>query len=419
MDRKPTDVERGGLLRHSGFVKLWIAQTISVFGSQITSVALPLTAVLTLGATPAQMGFLRATEYAPAIFIGLFAGVWVDRLRRRPILISSDLARAVLLGSVPLCALLGVLSMGYLYVVAFLVGTLTAFFDVAYFSYLPTLVGRERLVEGNSKLEASRSVAMIGGPGAGGVLVQVLTAPIAIALDALSFVLSAVLLGVVRGPEPQPSRREEGNTVWSDISEGMRFVSNDSRLRAAAGSSATLNLFVGMILTVFVLFLARDLDLGPAFIGIIIAAFGPGALAGALLTTRITRRLGLATASVGAVLLAGVAGLFVPLSAALPFVAAVSILIVAQFLIGFTGPIYSINMVSLRQTITPDHLLGRVNATLRVVTLSMLPVGSLLGGGLGEAIGLSTTLAVGAVGVLLASLWLLLSPIRSLRELPA
>ena len=232
-----------GLWRHPDFVKLWTGQTISLIGSQVTFLALPLTAVLVLNATPAQMGFLTAAGAIPSLLVGLFAGVWVDRHRRRPILIAADLGRAALLLLIPVAALLGVLRIEYLYIVAFLVGTLGLFFEVAHHSFLPSLVGREQLVEGNSKLEISDSVAEIVGPGLAGGLVQLVTAPIAIAVDAISFLISALFLGLIRTPEPAPKPPDEQQNIFGEVVEGLALVSGNALLRAIAGGMSTVHLF--------------------------------------------------------------------------------------------------------------------------------------------------------------------------------
>lgn len=401
------------LWRDRDFARLWLGQSISLIGSQITLLALPLTAVLLLKATPTQMGILTASQYAPALVIGLFAGVWVDRSRRRPLLIASDLGRALLLATIPVITLAGLLRIEYLYVIAFAVGILTVVFDLAYMSFLPTLVPRDRLVEANSKLQISQSIAQIGGPGLAGVLIQMLSAPAAILFDAVSFLVSALSLGMIRSAETALADPESRRGVWQEIREGVRVVVGNRLLWALAGSAGTLNLFVSMLLAVNVLYFIRDLALTPFELGIVFAAFGPGTLVGALLIDRLTQRFGVGSSVVGAILLAGLAILLIPLARG-PVIEVISTLVLAQFLSGFTGPIYSVTTLSLRQSITPDHLLGRVGATMRFLTWSMLPAGSIIGGFLGQSIGLRSTLTIAAVGVSLAAAWILLSPIRTL-----
>ncbi|MGI8857146.1 MAG: MFS transporter [Thermomicrobiales bacterium] len=406
-----------GLWRHANFLRLWTGQTISQFGSQITLLALPLTAALTLHATPAEMGILSAAETAPFLLVGLFAGVWVDRLRRRPILLITDCARGVLLLAIPLAALLDALTIGLLYAVAFLVGILTVFFDVAYQSFLPALVGRAQLVEGNSKLEVSRSAAQIVGPGIAGGLVQLITAPLAIIVDATSFLISALFLVFVRVPEPASAPRAERQTVWKDIGEGLGVVFRNPLLRAIAGCTATGNLFSNIVQAVYILYVTRQLGLSAGVIGAIFAIGSIGFLAGALLAGRVARWIGLGPTIVSSILFGCFGMILIPVANG-PATLAVPLLVIAQFAAAFGSPIYNINQVSLRQAITPDHLLGRMNATMRFLVWGTLPIGALIGGALGGAIGLRPTLVIGVIGQFSAFLWVFFSPVRTLREQP-
>ncbi len=406
-----------GLWRHANFLRLWTGQTISQFGSQITLLALPLAAALTLHATPAEMGILSAAETAPFLLVGLFAGVWVDRLRRRPILLVTDCARGVLLLAIPLAALLDALTIGLLYAAAFVVGILTVFFEVAYQSFLPALVGREHLVEGNSKLEVSRSAAQIAGPGAAGGLVQLVTAPIAIVVDAASFFISALFLVFVRVPEAAPTPRAAHETIWKEIGEGLRVVVRNPLLRAIAGCTATSNFGNNIWQAVLILYITRRLGLGAGVIGVIFSTGSVGFLCGALLAGRVARRFGLGPAIVGSIAVGGLGVMLIPV-AQRPAALAIPLLIAAQFIAGGTGTMYNINQVSLRQAITPDHLLGRMNATMRFIVWGTLPVGALIGGALGGIIGLRPTLVIGAIGQMTAFLWVFFSPVRALREQP-
>ncbi len=409
-----------GLWRHADFVKLWTGQTISLIGSQVTFLALPLTAVLILNATPAQMGFLTAAGALPSLLVGLFAGVWIDRHRHRPILIAADLGRTVLLLLIPVAALLGVLRIEYLYVVALLVGTLGLFFEVAHHSFLPSLVGREQLVEGNSKLEISDSVAEIVGPGLAGGLVQLVTAPIAIAVDAISFLISALFLGLIRTPEPAPKPPDERQNILGETVEGLSLVSGNALLRAIAGGMSTVHLFNSVLEAVFVLYLTRELGIGPGLLGLIFASGSVGFLIGALLPGWVTRRFGLGSGIIGGLLLVGLSDLLIPLiSGSVVVMVKILVLMAAQFFFGLGLTIFNIGQVSVRQAVTPDHLQGRMNATLSFIAAGSVPLGGLLGGGLGEMIGLRSTLVLAALGEMLAALWLILSPIRSLREQPA
>ncbi len=405
-----------GLWRHPDFLKLWAGETISAFGSEITNLAIPLAAVLMLQATPVQMGILKTSGVVPALAVGLFAGVWVDRLRRRPVLIWADIGRALLLATIPMGYALGLLRIEHLYAVIFLTGLLSTFFDTAYFSYLPSLVGKEHLVEGNSKLHVTSSAASIAGPALAGSLVQLATAPLVILLDALSFLASAVFLSRIRSPEPYLESPDRSRDVRGELAEGLRVVVGDPLLRAIAGSNATYNLSSNVLFAVYLLYLTRELRLEPSVVGLIFAAIGPGFLLGATLARRITERAGLGPTLVGASLLVGIANLLIPLSGTIPMT--VPLLLAAQFLAGIGGMVFSLDQLSLRQAITPDRLLGRMNATMRVISWSAAPVGALLGGGLGQVIGFRPTLFAGAAGTMLSVVWLLSSPIPALRRLP-
>lgn len=400
------------------FAKLWAGKTVSAFGSVVTRTALDLTAVITLGATPAQLGLLGALARTPALLVGLPAGVWVDRLRRRPIMIVADLARAVLLLTIPLAALLGVLSLPLVALTAFLAGALTVFFEVADNSYLPTVVSREHLVEGNSKLGVSDSLAEIGGPAIGGILVQLVTAPMAILVDAGSFLVSAAMLGLIRQEESPPAQRHHGTGMRAEIAEGLQTVASDPILRALAAAAATFSLMGGFFGALYSVYAIRSLALTPALLGLVIAGGGIGALLGAALNSRITQLAGLGRTLIGGLLIHGACALVVPLARP-PATVAGTMLLVAQ-IIGDAGlMLFFINAISLRQSVTPDRLLGRVNASMDFLVAAVGPVGLLLGGFLGQAIGMRPTLLMGATGSLLGGLWLLLSPVRSLQSQPA
>ena len=403
-------------LRHNrDFLKLWAGETVSLIGSQVTVLALPLTAVLLLGAGPFEMGLLTAAAYAPFLLIGLFAGVWIDRRRRRPVLIAANVGRAALLATIPLAAALGLLRIEQLYLVAFLVGVLTVFFDVAYTSYLPALVDREQLVEGNARLEVSRSVAQIAGPGTAGALVQLVGGALAVALDALSYLISAACLWSIRTEEPPPAAHRHDSTVWADLREGLQTIVGDPVLRAIAACTSTLNLFGYVAQAVFVVYLVRDLGVAPVLTGLVMMALGPGALVGALLAARMAARFG-----VGPTICAGPALSIVPAAmialAAGPPSVVLPILILALFLQGMLGTIYNVTQVSLRQRLVPDRLQGRMNATMRFVVWGTIPIGALAGGALGEAIGLRPVLAIGVVGCVLATLAVTLSPVRNVGD---
>jgi MFS family permease len=405
---------RRPLWEHGDFLKLWTAQTISVFGDRFSELAIPLIAVLTLGATPGQMGILTAVTRAPFLLIGLFAGVWVDRLPRRPVLITGDLGRAVVLLVIPLAAWLGSLSMLLLYAVGVLVGILTVFFDVAYQAYLPALVHRGQLVEGNSKLEATRSLAGLAGPGVAGVVIQLLSAPLAVVLDALSFVASGGLISLIGRREGSTGGPTTRGPMLVEVREGLRVVLGNPLLRSIAGCTGTTNFFSSALFALYILFATRDLKLGPAQIGLIFSIGGVTGLIGSLTAGWLAHWLGVGRTIVGASLLFGLAQL--PIAAASPGTA--WLLILSTMLVSFANPIYNINQVSLRQAITPYRLQGRMNATMRFLVWGTMPLGGILGGALGASLGLRAAIGVAAIGGLLGFLWVALSPVRTLRAIP-
>ncbi len=412
-----SEAAAASLWRHRDFMRLWAAQTVSLFGSQVTTLALPLTAALTLRATPAQMGILGAAQFAPFLLIGLFAGVWIDRRRRRPVMIAADVGRAVLLALIPALALLHALRIEQIYAIAFLAGALTLFFDVAYTSYLPSLVARSQLSEGNAKLEGSAAAAELAGPGVGGVLAQIWSPPLALVVDAVSFVFSALSLRTIRVTELEPAPRARDDGVWRDIDQGLRVLLGNKLTRATVSAAATLVLCSSIGSSVFVLYLTRALHLSPALVGIVYLASGLGSFPGAILCGKVTRRLGVGRAIVVAAFTMSGARLLI-LAASGPQIVALAILMVAEAFAGFAGIIWDINQLSLRQGLTPQHQLGRMNASFRFIVWGMMPLGALLGGFLGAQIGLRPTLAVSVIGGLLAPLWVLFSPVRPLREQP-
>jgi MFS family permease len=413
-------VPKPSLLRHPDFVKLWSAETISVFGTQVTFLALPLIAATTLNVTPFEFGLLATIEYLPFVILSLPAGVWVDRLRRRPILIAGDLVRAAVLISIPIAYALDALTIWQLYAVGFINGCATVFFDVAYQSYLPSLVERDQIVEGNSKLEASRSAAQITGPGVAGVLIGALTAPFAILFDSLSFVASALFMFAIRrhepAPEPRLDDRGERPSMRSEIVEGLKYVGHHPYLRSIAATTGTSNFFSNIIFAILILYLVRERSFTPELLGLTFSVGSIGFLVGALTANRVATRIGVGPAIVGSAFTFSVASILIavaPPDLAAPFVAA------SMFIGGLAGTIYNINQVSLRQAITPERMQGRMNATMRFIVWGTIPFGSILGGFLGGLIGLHTTIWVGAIGYLFAFLPVLFSPVRGIREMPA
>jgi len=411
---------RGGLWRHGDFLRLWTGETISQFGSQISQLAIPLTAILVLDATAFEVAALTTVEFLPFIIFTLPAGVWVDRMRRRPILIAGDVVRALLLGSIPIAYVLDALTLGQLFVVGFLFGICTVFFDVAYQSYLPSLVERNQIIEGNSKLEITRSAAQIGGPGLGGVLIQVFTAPYAVLLDAVSFAASALAIFRIRAVEETPPtvERSDGkkSSMWTELKEGLRFVLSNPNLRAQAGCTSTSNFFSSVSFSIILVYAVRELDLSPGLIGFVFSLGALGGLAAALTATRISSRFGIGPTTI---VMAAFFGPTMILYAVAPSGnAAVPLLVTAQLIFGFTVVVYNIVQVSYRQAICPPRLQGRMNSVMRFIVWGTIPLGTLTGGALASWIGLRATIVVGAIGGGSAVLWIVFSPQRHLRDMP-
>ena len=414
------------LWRNRSFARLWVAHVASGAGTAITNVALPLTAVLVLGATPTQMGLLAAAGSLPNLLFGLLAGVWIDRVRRRPILIWADIGRAMLLVTIPVAAWLGQLSFLQIWLVTFAAGTLTVFFQIAAISVLPALVEKRQLVEANSRLSTSDAVIAIAGPAAAGGLVQLFSAPRAILVDAVSYLFSALALGGVAEEEPQPAQpdRDEAKepvngiraaaaSIGREVGEGVFELLRTPLLRALTITSS-LGMLAGSIsAAVQMLFLVNQLHFTPSIIGIVAACAGIGSLAGAMLAGRAARHL-----QAGWTLLLGkllwIAGALLLATADLigREIAAAG---VAQALVGLGSTLYFVNQLSLRQAITSVRLLGRVTAARRFVLFGVATVGAFVGGALGESIGLRGTLLVGSAALALELVLLLLPTIRQAR----
>ncbi len=405
----PSDTRN--LWRQSDFVKLWAGQSISLLGSAVTLLALPSVAILTLGAKPLQVGLLQAVEFAAFPVLGLPAGVWVDRLPRRMVMIVADVGRMLALASVPLAWLAHTLTLTQLYVVALFVGVLTVFFDVAYQAYLPVLVERSSLVEGNTKLEISRSGAEIAGSAVGGGLIQALGAPLAVFVDAISFAASVLGLALIRKPElwraSAPAQK-----FWQALRSGVSVVFGNQVLRSVAGCTATSNLGSGILSAVFLLFAYRQLHLAPALVGGLLA-FGNLGIVGAFFAGGLARRYGLGRILVVSTLASGLATLAI---AAAAWWLPALVLLVSLLVSSFARPVYNVNQVSLRQAITPDELQGRMNATMRTIVWGTLPVGSLLGGFLGNEIGLVATIMVGGLVSISSAGWIVALARTSLLE---
>jgi MFS family permease len=404
-------VFRGKLWRDGEFLKLWAGQGISEIGSQISMLALPTVAILLLGATPFQVGLLAALETLAFPALGLFAGVYVDRLRRRPIMIACDLGRLLALASVPIAFAFDALTMPQLYVVALITGIGTVFFDVAYQSYLPALIPRVDLVEGNTKLQVTGSVAQMAGPALAGFLIQLFGPARAVAADAASFLVSVVSLWWIRRPEPlpKPATASGRRGFFSEMWEGIQVVFGNPTIWKIAGSTSTSNLGSNIFFAVYLIFAYRALHLSPGTIGIIFGAGAVGGLLGALSASWIARHIGLGPTLFVTIVIGGLAMILVPL-AQLGW--AVPLLLASTVIGSFTGPVYNINQVSLRQAITPDRVQGRMNATVRTVIWGTMPIGAFVGGVIGSAYGLLPAMYIGIAFATLAGFWILLGPIR-------
>jgi len=408
------------LLRHPDFLKLWTAETISVFGTGITQLALPLIAATTLDVTPFEFGLLTTIEFLPFILFSLPAGVWVDRLRRRPILIAGDLGRAIAIASIPVAFYFDALTIWQLYVVGFVNGVLTVFFDVSYMSYVPSVVDRDQLVDANSKLEITRSASQILGPGMAGILIGLLRAPFAMLIDSISYVVSAVFVFFIRRPEPAIEPHDEAAdgpkpSMRQEIAVGLRYVTGHRWLRSIAATTGTSNFFGNVVNAILILYLTRERGLGPEALGFAFSVGSVGVLVAAFVTNRLTARLG-----VGRMLVLTSIGFSV---AGLPLAFAPDELIwyavaISGFLGGFCSVGWNINQVSLRQAITPPRMQGKMNATMRFIVWGTMPLGAIIGGALGSLVGLHETIVIGALGGLVAFVPVTLSSVRHIVTMP-
>lgn len=402
------------LWRHRDFRRLWIGETGSQFGEMITVTAAPLLAALVLAATPFQMGLLNAADTAAFLLIGLPAGVWVDRMRRRPVMITADLVRVVLLASVPIAWWLHLLTLTQLILVGLLAGGCSVFFDVAYQSYLPSVISRDQLVDGNAKLQATASVAQVSGPALGGGLTQLFGGANAMGVNALTYVWSVLCLARIRTPEPEVDRPPDRN-LRREIGEGLKFVFGNRSLVAIVSTTGSSNLCGGIVSAVGVLVLIRQAHASAGVVGLLLTTGGIGGVIGAVLAGRISARFGQARTIWLSLLVTQ------PFCLLLPLVGPGALLTlygIGWVCYGFGGVVYNVAQVSFRQAICPDRLLGRMNASVRFLVWGTIPLGSLLGGVLGQTIGIRATLWVGAIGLVLSSLPAVLSPLRKMRDLP-
>lgn len=415
----PVDAAHRSLVHHADFRRLWGGDALGQLGAQLSVLAVPVLAVQALDATPWQMGALTAAETAAFLVIGLPAGAWVDRMRKRRTLVVADLVRATILAAVAAAALTGHASMPLLYVAALAMSAATVFFDVAYQSYVPVLVGRDHIVEGNAKLQATQSVAQTVGPALGGTLLRVMAAPLLLVGNALTYLVSAAWLARIRAPEELPDRASR-RPLRTEVAEGLSFVLRHRLLRRVVACTGLSNLATsigGALLTLYVL---RTLGLDEAALGACLSASAVGGIVGAVMADRLSRRLG-----EGRVIplsaLAGAPGwallpLTVPLARA--GVPAVVPLVLGGFAFYVAVVVYNVAQVSFRQRLCPPALLGRMNASVRFLVWGPMPVGGLLGGWLGTHLGVVATLWVSVAGLVVSALPVALSPLWRMRELP-
>jgi MFS family permease len=416
-----TPSRRRSLWRHPDYMRIWSAASISLMGTQVSQIAIPFIAVVVLRASTFQVALLAAVEMLPFILVALPAGAWLDRVRRRPVLIAGDVGRAIALLSIPITYSLGVLTIWQLYAVGFVTGILTVLFDVADQSYLPVLLDSDDLVEGNAKLQISTSAARIVGPGFGGGLIALVAAPFAVVVDAVSFLVSGGLISLIRKKEAEPERElaADGSqtSLRQEIAEGLRYVLGDRHLRKIAACTGTSNFGSSIALAVFPVFAYAELGLSPGLVGAALGLGGVGVLIAAVASAPLAKRFGVGPVIVASIFLCGPATLLMVFLPSTALVAG-ALLLTGQLINGFAGTVYNVNQVSFRQAITPLDIQGRMNATMRFIVWGTMPLGLVAGGILGSFLPLRATILIGGIVASAAFLWVLASPVRSLREIP-
>ena len=405
---------RPSLWRHRDFRLLWAGDIVSVFGFSLVGLAIPLLALRLLEADAFEMGLLTALESLAFLLIGLPAGALVDRWVKRRVLILGDLARGAMLLSIPLAWWAGVLTLPQVYVVVFLVGCVTVFFDVANQSYLPELVPSDAISEGNAKLSATQQVAQVGGPSLAAVMVRLLGSPLTIAVTSICMAASALFVSRIATEDRRP-QRVEGSRLRSEIAEGLQFVVRHPLLVRITACTGLSNFATSLIGGLFVLFVIRTLGLSETTLGIIFSTFAAGGLLGAVTSDRVARIVGEGRSIPISAVLMGITVISTPLAA---YVAPVPMLLVGGFLSGYAMVVYNVVQVSFRQRLCPPALLGRMNASIRFMVWGPMPVGAFVGGILGSQLGVLPALWIGAALNLLGALPVLLSPLAGMRDLP-
>jgi MFS family permease len=401
------------ILRGRDFRRFWLGESISLIGDQITLIALPLVGVLALHADAAQMGYLGAAALIPNLLFSLHAGAWLDRRgRRRQAMIVTALARAALLATIPIAFWLGALTMAQLYVVSFLVGTLSVFFFVAYSTLFVSLVPRDRYLEASSLLHGSRAFSFVAGPSIGGVLVQIFSAPGALIADAVSFLASAFSLGSIHPTEPPTEEAQRGH-----VKAGIAYIRRSPIIRASLLATATINFFNFVFWALFLLYATKTLGVGAGLLGLVLGAASVGGVLGSIVTGRISRRIGVGPAFIAGSVLFPAPLVLVPLAGGAEWTI-LAFLFAAEFLSGFGVMVLDITANSIKAALVPDRLRARVSGAYMVVNYGVRPIGALVGGALGTWIGLRPTLWIASLGAIAGVLWLLPSPVLRLRDLP-
>jgi len=413
---RPTTEKRRSLIHHADFRRLWTGDALGQLGAQLTGFAIPVFAVQTLHATEWQMGLLGAAEFSAFLLLGLPAGAWVDRMRKRDVLIWADILRALVLGAVVVTALAGAASMPLLIGAALIIGVCTLFFDVAHQSYVPGLVGLDHIVEGNSKLASTQSVAQAVAPALGGILLRVITAPWLMAVTVVTYLTSAFWVGRIRQREELPDKSLRRG-LWVEVGEGLGFVVRQPLLRRMVACTSLSNLAGNIGFAVFTIYVLRTLGLSEAVLGLVVSAGAIGGILGAIVAEPVTRFVGEGRIIPVTAFLFAPAYAFIPLAASLaapPAVVLISAMGVSTFII----VLYNVAQVSFRQRLCPPALLGRMNASVRFIVWGVIPIGSLLGGWFGTQFGVIPTLWIAAAGSVVAALPVLISPLLTMRDLP-
>lgn len=398
-------------------MNLWGAETVSQFGSQITPVAVPLLAALTLDATAFEMGLLAAASGLPLLVVGFVAGAWVDRLKRRPIMLAMDIGRAITLLAIPIAAVLDSLSIELLMAVSLLAGVQTVFFNAAYASILPVLVGRAQIADANGKLYSSMSISQVAGPALAGSLISLISAPAVLLIDAMTFLCSGWFITRISDKEAAPDLARRDRHFWREVREGFQTLFASPILRATTASSATINLSGFLFLAVYVLYMTDDLGLSSTGVGLVYAAGGVGSLLGSISAHRLSQAIGVGRTLLWSAVAFGTFGLAVPLAILVPD-HALPLIVFAEFMQWMALVVFNVIRLSLRQALTPDRLQGRVSASNQVIVGGMQPIGSFLGGVIGSLFGIHAALIVGCAGMFLAAAWVWLSPTADLKEMP-